>query len=70
MSWFDVAASIFDQVGAAGKVSRQSTADFAAGKLTAPRPRHSTLALDKIVATGFHPVDGATALADYLRSRP
>ena len=66
-SWFEVARRVFELSGAsAADVSPQSTADFAAGKVVAPRPRHSALALDRIKATGFAPPDADGALAAYL----
>ena len=45
-----------------------STEQYGAGKDLAPRPRHSTLSLDRIEATGFRPVDLTEALAAYLRA--
>ncbi|AQP45549.1 sugar nucleotide-binding protein [Tessaracoccus flavus] len=66
VSWFDVAQAVFEARGAAGQVSRTSTEEFAAGKLTAPRPRHSALDLTKLRATGFVPVDGGEGLRQYL----
>ena len=66
-SWFDVAQRVFELSGKqASDVSPQSTADFAAGKVVSPRPRHSALALDKIKATGFAPRDADEALRAYL----
>ena len=47
-------------------VSGTTTAAYAAGKVLAPRPRHSTLDLKKITATGFQPADGPEALRHYL----
>ena len=66
-SWFDIAREVFTLVGADPEtVSRQTTADFAAGKVMSPRPRHSTLDLTKIQATGFTPPDADEALRAYL----
>ncbi len=66
-SWYDIARRVFELSGrSASEVSPQSTADFAAGKLVSPRPRHSALALDKIKATGFVPPDADAALVAYL----
>ncbi len=66
-SWFEIARQVFAAVGSDPEaVSPQSTADFAAGKLTAPRPRHSTLDLSKIEATGFSPADADAELRVYL----
>ena len=67
-SWFDVADAVFRARGASGEVSRTDTATFSAGKITAPRPRHSALDLAKLRATGFTPVDGAAALQRYLEA--
>lgn len=67
MSWFAIAQRVFELSGAAASdVSPQSTADFAAGKVTSPRPTHSTLRLDKIKATGFTPASSLDSLAKYL----
>ncbi|WP_040282442.1 sugar nucleotide-binding protein [Tessaracoccus massiliensis] len=68
MTWFDVARAVFDARGAEGEVSPTTTAEFSAGRAMAPRPRHSTLSLDKIKATGFEPADGMAALRQYLGS--
>ena len=51
-------------------VAPVSTEEYAAGKQLAPRPRHSTMDLTKIEATGFSPSDGSTALAAYLATLP
>lgn len=68
VSWFDVASTVFDARGAHGRVTRTDTATFSAGRVAAPRPRHSTLDLTKLKATGFTPVDGASALRGYLNT--
>lgn len=66
-SWFEIARQVFAAVGADPEsVSPQSTQEFAAGKLTAPRPRYSTLDLGKIQATGFTPTDADAELFAYL----
>lgn len=70
VTWYDVAVAVFAARGATGRVSRTDTAAFTAGKTTAPRPRHSTLDLTKITATGFQPTDGTEALRRYLDSLP
>ena len=51
-------------------VTRVSTEDYGAGRSLAARPRHSTLSLDKITATGFQPTDAAVALKSYLDALP
>jgi dTDP-4-dehydrorhamnose reductase len=70
LTWYDIATAVFDARGAQGRVTRTDTATFSAGKATAPRPRHSTLDLTKITATGFQPTDGTEALRRYLDSLP
>jgi dTDP-4-dehydrorhamnose 3,5-epimerase len=66
-SWADLAKTIFAARGrAADDVTPVSTEAYGAGKQLAPRPASSVLSLDKIKSTGFAPVDGATALSDYL----
>lgn len=58
-SWADIAAEVFARAGRdPADVRPVSTTEYeeqqrAAGKHPAPRPRHSTLTLDKIRATGF-----------------
>lgn len=69
LSWCDIARRVFELTGHdPADVSGQTTSDYAAGKLVSPRPRHSTLSLDKIIATGFVPSDGDEALQRYLAS--
>lgn len=66
-SWHQIAQAVFEASGrSAGDVAATTTAAFAAGKFTAPRPRHSTLDLSKIKATGFTPTSAAERLAEYL----
>ncbi|MBU2073487.1 MAG: bifunctional dTDP-4-dehydrorhamnose 3,5-epimerase family protein/NAD(P)-dependent oxidoreductase [Actinobacteria bacterium] len=68
MSWYDVAAAVFDHAGREdGAVSRTTTEAYAAGKDLAPRPAHSVLDLTKLAATGFTSLDGATTLGAYCR---
>ncbi|MFV0430448.1 MAG: sugar nucleotide-binding protein [Arachnia sp.] len=55
MTWYDIAREVYSIVGSTGQVTRSTTAEFAAGKAMAPRPRHSTLSLGKLLATGFRP---------------
>ncbi|MHA6513118.1 sugar nucleotide-binding protein [Tessaracoccus sp. Z1128] len=70
MSWYDIATAVFDARGASGRVTRTDTATFTAGKPTAPRPRHSTLDLTALKATGYQPIDGIAALHRYLETLP
>ena len=67
-TWADIAAEVFALRGRSpADVTRVSTQEYAAGKDLAPRPTYSTLALDKIEATGFAPPPAADRLAAYLR---
>jgi dTDP-4-dehydrorhamnose 3,5-epimerase/reductase len=66
-TWADIARQVFAARGAdPAAVSGTTTAAYAAGKNLAPRPRHSTLSLDKITATGFSPGNGVEGLQRYL----
>lgn len=66
-SWCDIAREVFTRCGrAAEDVVGQSTADYSAGKATAPRPRHSALELSKLRATGFSPAPWTDRLTEYL----
>jgi dTDP-4-dehydrorhamnose reductase len=75
MSWADVAREVFRFRGrdSAG-VRPVTSAEYAAGRAGAPRPASSVLALGKLAATGFDPVDAREALRRYVsslsRSRP
>ena len=67
LTWYDIARRVFALTGHdPDAVTPQSTAGYAAGKDVAPRPMHSTLALDRIKATGFVPPATEDALATYL----
>ena len=67
MSWAEIAALVFETTGHdPARVSGVSTAEYFAGKEAAPRPLNSTLALDKLKATGFAPRDALEALRAYL----
>ncbi len=66
-SWADLAAAVFEARGRSGDdVVRVSTATYAQGKDLAPRPARSVLALDKVIATGWRPADGPSALRTYV----
>ncbi|TDT29965.1 dTDP-4-dehydrorhamnose 3,5-epimerase [Naumannella halotolerans] len=56
-TWAEIASQVFDASGAAGVVTPVSTADYFGDKPHAPRPTHSVLSLDKIIATGYQPTD-------------
>lgn len=67
-SWADITREIFKVAGFDLTVTDTSTAEYFAGKDgIAPRPLHSTLALDKIQASGFEPRDWHDDLADYIK---
>lgn len=66
-SWAEVADTVLAARGRdPSSVRRVDTAQYNAGRHTAPRPPCSTLSLEKIRATGFIPRDGHTALIEYL----
>jgi dTDP-4-dehydrorhamnose 3,5-epimerase len=66
-SWADITREIFKQAGYDLTVTDTTTAEYYAGKDgIAPRPLLSTLALDKIQATGFTPRDWHEDLAAYI----
>jgi dTDP-4-dehydrorhamnose reductase len=66
-TWAEIAREVYAARGAdPAAVSGTTTEAYAAGKNLAPRPRHSTLGLDRITATGFFPVEGGQALRRYL----
>jgi dTDP-4-dehydrorhamnose reductase len=68
-SWAAVARQVFWFIGRFDlHVDGITTAEYSEGKQVAPRPLLSTLSLDKLEATGFHPEDWRTALRDYLIS--
>jgi dTDP-4-dehydrorhamnose reductase len=65
-SWADLARKVFASFGRSPEdVTGISTADYSAGKDVAPRPAKSSLALDKLRATGFEPEDARAALDRY-----
>ncbi|MDQ6524749.1 bifunctional dTDP-4-dehydrorhamnose 3,5-epimerase family protein/NAD(P)-dependent oxidoreductase [Nocardioides sp. LHD-245] len=67
-SWADYARRVFELTGHdPARVSTVTTEEYAVGKDLSPRPLHSTLALDKLAATGFVSTDADEALAAYLR---
>jgi dTDP-4-dehydrorhamnose reductase/dTDP-4-dehydrorhamnose 3,5-epimerase len=67
LTWADIARMVFAARGRPRSAVRNvTTAEYAAGKRLAPRPRHSAFRLDKITATGFDPRPATTALQEYL----
>ncbi len=68
-SWCEIAQEVFALSGRdRADVTGISTAEYATGKLTAPRPRHSALALEKLTATGFAAATWPKRLGEYLHS--
>jgi dTDP-4-dehydrorhamnose 3,5-epimerase len=66
-SWADITRAIFEEAGYALTVTDTTTAEYYAGKPgIAPRPLRSTLLLDKLEATGFHPADWRAGLHEYI----
>ena len=70
-TWADVARAVFVARGRpAEDVLAVTTAEYGADRLLAPRPRQSTLALDKIRATGFTPTPAVDRLRAHLATLP
>jgi dTDP-4-dehydrorhamnose 3,5-epimerase len=66
-TWADIARKVFAIRGAdPAAVSGTTTDAYAGGKHLAPRPRHSTLSVDKITATGFQPAEALEGLRQYV----
>jgi len=66
-TWAEVARRVFELSGRnPDDVTAVSTEEYAAGQDLAPRPRHSTMSLAKLEATGFSPRPAWDALSDYL----
>ncbi|WP_114854185.1 bifunctional dTDP-4-dehydrorhamnose 3,5-epimerase family protein/NAD(P)-dependent oxidoreductase [Brachybacterium sp. YJGR34] len=70
LSWAQIAAEVFALTGHdPARVRPVSTAEYMAGREhVAPRPRHSTLDLTRIRATGFAPRDHRETLRERLES--
>jgi dTDP-4-dehydrorhamnose reductase len=67
-SWADITRAIFAAAGYNLKVTDTTTAEYFASKPDiAPRPLNSTLALDKLQATGFASTDWKDDLAAYIK---
>ena len=71
LSWADIAAEVYKLTGHNKEdVTGITTADYYKDKVCiAPRPLQSTLALDKIKATGFVPRDWHESLIEYLKKK-
>jgi dTDP-4-dehydrorhamnose 3,5-epimerase len=71
LTWAGIARAVFEARGRdAASIKSVTTADYTTGKSLAPRPRHSTLSLDKIVSAGFRPADAMSQLQEYLSTLP
>lgn len=67
LTWAGIAREVFALRGRSrSDVAGISTQEYGA---PAPRPRHSTLSLDRLRQTGFEPVDQIEALRRYVESR-
>ncbi len=67
VSWADITRAIFQEAGLKNTVADTTTAEYYKDKDgIAPRPLQSTLALDKITATGFTSRDWRDDLKTYL----
>ena len=65
--WAGVAREIFKYANMKVNVKETTTTEFAKGKSPfAPRPRFSTLNLEKLTSTGFQASDWKDALKDYI----
>ena len=70
-TWCEIAADVFELCGRRRTDVRPvSTADYSNGKVFAPRPEHSLLSLDKLVATGFTPPPAQQRLREWLAENP
>jgi dTDP-4-dehydrorhamnose 3,5-epimerase len=66
-SWADITREIFKEAGYDLDVTDTTTDEYFKGKEgIAPRPLKSTLALDKLEASGFKPKDWREDLKDYI----
>lgn len=70
VSWAEIAKLVFEKAGkSAGDVTPVTTEQYYAGKESiAPRPLQSTLALDKLKATGYIPGDWRRELDVYWKN--
>ena len=70
LSWADIARAVFAVRGRAPEEVRAvTTEEYAAGRAMARRPRHSTLSLAKLEATGYVPADQQEALISHLERK-
>lgn len=70
MTWAGIAREVFALRGRSREdVTAVTSEDYAAGqgdRVVAPRPRHSTLALDRLRATGYDPAEQMEALRRHV----
>lgn len=67
LSWAGIAREVFALRGRAREdVVAVTTAEYTAGRAMAPRPRHSTLALDKLRGAGHEPAEQVEALRRHV----
>jgi dTDP-4-dehydrorhamnose 3,5-epimerase/reductase len=65
-TWAEVARVVFELRGRRGDdVHPVTSQEYAAGRVSAPRPASSVLSLTKLAATGFEPQDQHSALRSY-----
>ncbi len=68
-SWADLARAVYRLSGRdEADVTSVTTAEYAAGRALAPRPRSSVLSLERLRGTGFESEEALTALAHYLQA--
>jgi dTDP-4-dehydrorhamnose 3,5-epimerase len=66
-SWVDIARDVFELRGRSrADANSTTTAQYAAGKVIAPRPAHSGLDLSRLEATGFVPRSANELLIEYI----
>jgi len=69
-SWADIAREVFTAAGRDPADVRETTTEewtaTQGDRLVAPRPRHSTLDLGKLRATGFEPAPAGQALREFV----
>lgn len=66
-SWAQIAQQVFELAGAStADVTPVTTEEYTAGKQVSPRPVHSALKLDKLLATGFAPAPAEQRLRELL----
>lgn len=68
-SWAEIASDVFELAGAnRGDITGVSTEEYFKSTDAAPRPLNSVLVLNKIMQTGFSPMEASQRLKTYVRS--